>query len=170
MYAPTARPLPLSKLSGGVRKVPSLDEANGIPFLRIRKPESHGLSRVIRQKLHKRQWRITRVIKLKEADTAEAAWEDDWDKAVNDLLPRQRGREAGGLRGGGDTFGQAVRKNITHLTTMLEAERVDRIARGKAMWNIVEAETALAEKERQERGSQGPKGTSHAQAKAPRHI
>lgn len=156
VYEPTARPLPLGQLSGGVRKPPRLDETGGIPFLRIGKPQSPGLSRVLRQKSWKRQVRTTRIIQLTEQDAVEAEWEDKWEKTVGGLLNGEKEGETLRVPREG-TFVESVRENIAYLNGKLGAERKDSIARGKAMWKIVEAERALAEEEKAEREKQGPR-------------
>jgi hypothetical protein len=74
------RPRPLSELSGR-RRVPILVAANGIPFLRIRKPQSPFLSRVLRDKIVQRQKLQDYVSKL-ESDIVWAAKEDEWEALV----------------------------------------------------------------------------------------
>lgn len=117
---------------------------------------------MLRQKSWRRQERTTRVIRLTEHDAVEAKREDGWEEAVGELLDGGGGRKGGkgaaperrGVREG--TFGESVREGIAYLTGALDAERLDLNARGKAMWKIVEAERALAEKERAERERRDP--------------
>ena len=153
MYASTQRPLALARLSGGVRRLPTLDECNGVPFLRLRRPQPPGLSRVLRQKAMKRQARTTKVIRLMEVDAREAKWEDGWERSVGGLLGGLGEGEVDKKGGRGDregTFGESVQRSVTYVSGALDAERVDMIARGKAMWKIVEAERALAKEERRQ--------------------
>jgi len=74
------RPRPLSELSGR-RHVPILTTANGIPFLRFKKPQSPFLSRVLRDKINQRQKMLDHIERL-EPDIVWAADEDEWEQLV----------------------------------------------------------------------------------------
>ena len=144
------RPRPLAELSGGVRKVPRLYRANEIPFLWVRKPQSPALSRVLRTKLDKRQARITLFQSLVEESLDEAEEEDAWDREMRALAVRE-GRYWHEDDGRRDCYSESVQIGIEYLKDKLEEERDDLIARGRALFEIVEGETALAEKEEAER-------------------
>jgi hypothetical protein len=76
------RPRPLSELSGP-RHVPILTTANGLPFLRFKKPQSSFLSRVLRDKLNQRQRLQNHMMRL-EPDIVWAAHEDEWERLVGE--------------------------------------------------------------------------------------
>ncbi|KAL9020641.1 MAG: hypothetical protein Q9185_002089 [Variospora sp. 1 TL-2023] len=83
---PDARPV-LDGLTplppGKTRRVPTLVNANHIPFIRFKKPQSPFLSYIIRQKNIEREKRVDRMQALeKQLDIAEK--EDQWDKLLRD--------------------------------------------------------------------------------------
>lgn len=80
----------------GPRHVPILASANGIPFLRLTKPQPPALSRVIRQKLHRRNERFHRSVLLSNYWIPIARQEDEWD----DILYREVGIRDETGRGG----------------------------------------------------------------------
>ena len=79
--------------------------------------------------------------------------EDQWEESVRELM------EVEG-QGGSDeksTFAHSVRVGSSYLYDKLNVERLDFIARGKALWDIVEKERELAREERvdgEQRGDQ----------------
>jgi hypothetical protein len=75
-----SRPRPSSELSGR-RHVPFLIGANGIPYLRIKKPQPVFLSRVINDKIKQKQKRQDHVERI-EADMAWAEDEENWENLV----------------------------------------------------------------------------------------
>ncbi|QSZ35403.1 hypothetical protein DSL72_008273 [Monilinia vaccinii-corymbosi] len=82
-----ARPLPFEKLSGR-RHVPRFARATVANFLRIQKPQSPYLSRVLRDKLKTKQKRTDagiRIEYLEEIAVAENIWED----IVEDQLEKE---------------------------------------------------------------------------------
>ncbi|KAI1765023.1 hypothetical protein GGR53DRAFT_290312 [Hypoxylon sp. FL1150] len=107
LYEIPSRPRPLAELGGtGRRKVPRLDMASDMPFLRIAKPQPPVLSRVLTQKIRKRVARGGFTKYLYDDALPEADWEDEWERAVAKLMeaeqrrrsssPRQRRGEGGG--------------------------------------------------------------------------
>jgi len=81
------RPLPLKKLSG-LRHVPIFAKAMVSSFLRIQKPQSPYLSRVLRDKITTKQKRMDareRIELLEEIAIAENTWED----IVEDQLEKE---------------------------------------------------------------------------------
>ena len=145
-----SRPLPQSQLSGtGIRKVPFLVNGNGIPFLRIKKPQPVALSMRIERMI---LWREKRWdnIKFLEQHLITAAWgEDNWERMlVNEFGSReelagadlvenvinkdeQGKRRQGGTRGGrpakGDQ-GQRARKQSRYRMVKF-ADAVDEALR-----------------------------------------
>ncbi len=143
-YEATLRPLPLAQLKGGVRKLPLLESGNGIPFLRLGKPQSPVLSRVVRQKGMRLQKQVAKRKELVEEDLVAAREEDQWDGLVRSLGAREgHAQEA--------RFADPVVASIADARAWLTKDRDDRVARAKAMWDIVVKERALAKKETEER-------------------
>ena len=143
-YEATLRPLPRAQLTGGVRKLPLLESGNGIPFLRLGKPQSPVLSRVVRQKGARLQKQIAKRKALAEEDLVAAREEDQWDGLMRDLGAREESVQKA-------RFADPVVASIADARAWLVADREDRVARAKAMWDIVVKERALAEKETEER-------------------
>ena len=84
------RPLPLSEIKGGKRRVPHFMVAQGIPILVYSKPQSPYLGRVLRQK---RAWQVKNAYqhtKLTEEVIPLASAEDAWDTLVA-LQQKQEG-------------------------------------------------------------------------------
>ncbi|KAJ9144109.1 hypothetical protein NKR23_g6212 [Pleurostoma richardsiae] len=161
VYVPLTRPLPLSEIRGGVRKVPKLAHTNGVPFLRLGKPQSPALGRALGRRKEEQQGWITLAQQLHESGRPDAAEEDRWE----DIVQRQMRQDdetsvadsdAGGLvadeRADASTkYTHAVQLSIDRLYEKLNEQREDMVARAAAMMRIVDAEQALAEKEAKER-------------------
>lgn len=184
VYATPSRPRPLSELGGtGRRKIPRLDMASDYPFLRLAKPQSPVLNRVLTQKIRKRVARTGSVKYLYDEVLPDGELEDDWDRSVAALMEaqqqqqQQRGprtwEEEGGAAdarrradGGeaqairrelrtGNTFRQTVFEHgVMHVQHVLSRERADSVARADAMRRLIEEETALAEQERAQRAAE----------------
>ena len=152
-YISTLRPRPLSELKGR-RRVPTyVVESNGLPFLRVGKPQSPVLGRVLRQKGKKRATRTTQLLQLNTEELPFVALEDAWENRLRQLAEKE------GLAGtvGSQyeaTYGQSVKAGMQYLGHALSTERADMIARGRALLKIVDAERELAVKEKEERTAQ----------------
>lgn len=156
VYKSTARPLPLSQLSGGRRKIPVLEEANGgIPFLRIGKPQSHYLGSYIHRKAARRQQQIALMQELHEEARADAQQEDLWEEELLRLAADEGValEGYGGMRErhNGGPYEQAVKIGIKYVGNRLNEEMEDMKARAVAMLDIVDEEKRLAEAEEKER-------------------
>lgn len=135
----------------GQRRVPVLASANGIPFLRLTKPQPASLSRVLRQKLARRMATFHARIELQNYWLPLAQQEDEWDALVS--------REAGKGRGLGDGV-RVVAEESRWVDEVLQAreENVEvyeewlRRDRGlvRRMQAIVDRETSLVLKEGRE--------------------
>ena len=156
VYEPTARPLPLAALRGGVRKLPTMDDCMGIPFLRLGKPQSPMLSAVIRSKMNRRQARIERLKALREEGAVDAQDEDMWEELIEKQMPEAAAanRSPGPPARKEGTYTASVRQAVWDLSTSLTMELDDMVARGRAMWKLVEAERGLAKKEARDRKRQ----------------
>ncbi|KAL1958618.1 hypothetical protein VTO42DRAFT_4215 [Malbranchea cinnamomea] len=120
----------------GIRHVPRLVNARGIPFLRIKKPQPEVLSRTIRGKLVTRWKRIERRQRLEE-ELVVAQEEDMWDE-----LTGQAERA---------TFESTVKASLDEVNELIIKSDIDNQKLAKKMWEIVLKERELAEKEQAER-------------------
>ncbi|KAK3316004.1 hypothetical protein B0H66DRAFT_274846 [Apodospora peruviana] len=105
VYVATNRPRPLSELSGGVRKLPTLDDCMGYPFLRLGKPQSPELAGVIRRIVYTRQRNIRELLSMKKYEMSDAKIEDEWD-GMMDLLAEGRKRKMGTTPSYGEIYEQ----------------------------------------------------------------
>ncbi|KAF2131593.1 hypothetical protein P153DRAFT_394911 [Dothidotthia symphoricarpi CBS 119687] len=122
----------------GPRHVPILASANGVPFLRITKPQPPALSRMLRQKLERRIDNFHRKVELVHYWMPMGRHEDEWDELINEQL---EGRE----------------DNVKWVDAIQLSDRENQEAYDKDMANdkelvkkmqrIVDAETELALKE-----------------------
>ena len=132
---------PLAKVNGE-RKIPKLVNTMGIPFLRFKKPQSHYLSRIIRNKITTHQRRIDRS-KVLDEEIGIAQDEDEWD----DLLRRH------GLRGFDSEempWQYEAEAALGSIRSYMKTAAYKAREHTKAFWAIVEKETELAEQERRE--------------------
>ncbi|MCJ1436305.1 hypothetical protein MMC27_005683 [Xylographa pallens] len=122
----------------GKRHIPKLVNTNGIPHLRFKKPQSPFLSRVIRDKIRQREKRFDRSQLLKaEIDMARA--EDEWDS----ILKHNCGIED-------DDSGSWIRAPVIALQEVkakIQDSHLKNTELGRKMYDIIEMEKALAEKE-----------------------
>lgn len=162
VYQATARPLPLEQLSGGVRKVPVLDETSNMGFLRLGKPQSHWHANFLRRKAERRQARISALQELWEDGRHAAAVEDAWENVLARLAQREGVDgdfvdESDYLKVSNHStpigpYERVVRKfGVDHISKKLNEEATDVIARTTAMLDIAEAEMKLAKQEKMER-------------------
>ncbi|KAM7199700.1 hypothetical protein V8F33_004352 [Rhypophila sp. PSN 637] len=150
VYVPTVRPRPLSALSGGVRKLPTLDDCSGYPFLRLSKPQSPVLSVMIWSNARSRQRRTRRYLEMKEEDLEMGRLEDEWDflvESMHEAVVKKRKRAETNIG-----YQDSWKMSIDDLEARFTRQHELWVARGRALWGIVEAERALAEKEAKEQG------------------
>ena len=144
-HAPKVLSRPFPVISGR-RHVPTLVNATGIPFLRFKKPQSPFLSRIIRNKIRKRE-RLFNILYELQHSLKMAQEEDRWDKIL---------REKCGV---GDTKGKrmtvverswaAVTRDALYETSRkLRAEHSRNALIASKMHEIIVKETALAMEER----------------------
>jgi hypothetical protein len=76
------RPLPLSEIKGGKRRVPKFMALQGIPFLRYSKPQPWSLGRLLTQKAAWQNKKWDQLNKLTGEITPFAETEDAWDALV----------------------------------------------------------------------------------------
>lgn len=130
---------PYAEVSGH-RKVPIIASANGIPFLRLTKPQPPALSRVLRQKLERRITRFHKKVELTNYWLPIASHEDEWDVLMAAQLRHREDRAMWT-----DAIHEADRQNQALYD---EDIAKDKEIIGK-MQRIVDKETKLALKEGQ---------------------
>ena len=122
----------------GKRHIPKLVNTNGIPHLRFKKPQSPFLSRVIRDKIRQREKRFD-CSQLLKAEITMAQAEDNWDS----ILKHNCGIED-------DDSGLWITVPVAALQLVkakIQASHFKNTKLGRKMYDIVEMEKALAEKE-----------------------
>ncbi|CBX92419.1 hypothetical protein IAQ61_006187 [Plenodomus lingam] len=125
---------PYAKTSGP-RHVPILASANGVPFLRLTKPQPPALSRVIRQRLQRRNDLFDSKVLLANWWLPLSQQEDRWDIMMNAQLG-----EVGDETGWTEAVQMAIQQNVVahHKELVKDAEMT------KKMQRIVDLETELA--------------------------
>ncbi|RYP44630.1 hypothetical protein DL768_008923 [Monosporascus sp. mg162] len=167
-YETPHRPLPSSALGGtGRRRVPHVDMAGDFAFLRLTKPQPALLSRILTQKIRRRQRRFDAAKAMGEEGVVDAELEDEWERSVRNLSENggrwegeweRTAREMQGRRGGvvpetGETTyrEELWRNGVQYVHEQLTREREDQVARARALRHLVIQERELAEKEKAER-------------------
>ncbi|KAF2272576.1 uncharacterized protein EI97DRAFT_344271, partial [Westerdykella ornata] len=128
----------------GPRHVPILCSANGIPFLRLTKPQPASLSRVLRQKLDTRNLLFDRKVLISNYWIPIATQEDKWDEILQQELGFRDDPEAEEDTWVG-VFEQAYNDNTKQHEMHLKKDK----AIAQKMLEIVDKETELALKEGQ---------------------
>lgn len=178
VYATPSRPRPQSELGGtGRRKVPRLDMAGDLPFLRLTKPQPPLLSRVLGQKIKRRAERMRDVMAFTDEALPEAQLEDQWDRAMAGLVREEKGaaslspprrlwqqnvgpdwqdRHDVGAGSGRDERSHAFalyQHGVVPLFSALSRERTDSVARADAMRRLIHQEKDLAAREKAQRAA-----------------
>jgi len=142
--------------TSGPRHVPILASANGIPFLRLTKPQPPALSRVLRQKLSRRIERFHQRVLLSNYWIPIAKYEDEWDAILRRECGFKGEHDSGEVDGRGngapqrpakwaDVMLQAWEENADVFEKDLMTDK----AIARKMLGIVDAETRLAKLEGQ---------------------
>lgn len=127
---------PFTGLSGR-RRVPKLVNANRVPLLRLKKPQSPFVSRIIRDTIDIRERRITLADQL-DQQLSMAMDEDEWDKILFDQF---------GLEDD-DPWSYELRIAIKENGTLQAAATQKRTHLAARMHLIVQREEALATEEK----------------------
>ncbi|KAF2832960.1 hypothetical protein CC86DRAFT_389366 [Ophiobolus disseminans] len=132
---------PYAKTSGP-RHVPVIASANGIPFLRLTKPQPPALSRMLRQRLAKKIRVFDTKIMLGNWWLPMSKREDEWDAIVN----MQTGSKVNG-HDDGVRWVDAVRLSERENQEAYERDQTKERMVTRKMQKIVDLETELALKE-----------------------
>lgn len=132
----------------GIRKVPFIVNANGIPFLRYKKPQPENVSRSIRNMVNSHNEQIYSRRVLEEFYLPLSEYEDEWDEIL-----RVNGCWRSGIEE--PTWLEAYEGQLDEVNTRLDIWDQTILETGKKLFDIVKAEQALAEKEAEERRRTG---------------
>lgn len=133
----------------GVRKVPSLVNANGIPFVRWKKPQPESISRVLRYLIRMRITRWRDFDRVNDYHVPLAKREDEWDEMVQKL---GKDPECDVLKEGEEP---GFSRTVSHVREQLSAQ-LSEMSKRRSEWikkmdYIVTEEQRLKDKEDAER-------------------
>ncbi|KAL9120926.1 MAG: hypothetical protein Q9187_002516 [Circinaria calcarea] len=141
---PSVLSRPFLSLSGP-RHVPKLVSANGIPFLRFKKPQSPYLSRIIRDKVKQHSRRFDHLYDL-EHQIVLAKDEDHWDKILDETCGLRRETENGDdVRF--TSWATVVQHARAIVSWKLREETLNNAETARKMYSIIEQEKTLAARE-----------------------
>ncbi|KAF2019108.1 hypothetical protein BU24DRAFT_489138 [Aaosphaeria arxii CBS 175.79] len=147
---------PYAQLSGP-RHIPKLASANGIPFLRLTKPQPPTLTRVILQKMKRNNQRFDDRVLLGNYYMPQAEQEDEWDAILLRNLGVSKDEAGADHIQWVNAVAHATRKNLKEFNrnTSNTLRLRDR------MIEIIDKETELAKAEGQEvvRGKKSKQST-----------
>lgn len=133
-----ARPYPVLS---GLRTVPRLISANGVPFLRYKKPQPPALSRVINDRIRAFEHRLDRKYEYQH-QVQVGKLEDAWYRLLSRYCELDRGVDPG------PSWSKAPSEALDDVMRVIRrhAERTQTMAMD--MYRVMEKERALAEKEK----------------------
>lgn len=141
------RPLPLEQISGGVRRIPVLINANHVPVLRIKKPQPLSLSKYLNSRIKQRQGRHDRRWELEELAALGRA-EDRWDALVFGEYGIREGSHDGRRGGKWESFAIGGLKEVQGALMREKEKNRDMAVR---MQGLVDRELEMRERERGEK-------------------
>lgn len=145
VYKRTAPALPLSEVRGGVRKPPRLDCALALfPFLRLHPVQAKSVSRALKHRILTRQAYMDATRYMRDQGIQYAIEEDNWERLVENMLGENAVQDT-------ESYRSTAKSTLTDLQDFLTAQYTEALGRGKALWEVVEEETALAKREDHER-------------------
>ncbi len=177
------RPLPLSRIKGGKRRIPKFVAAQGVPFLLYSKPQPQSLGRYLRQKI---AWQIKKWeqrTQLAEETIPLGVCEDAWDALVASqqkvegyskrmLVP---GKRENGI--GADSTSWSSYSQFSEISLGDNIRRFERrsLETGRRMFEILKQERVLAANEKEnmdsrctivQKGAEGAEGACRRPNKA----
>lgn len=158
-YRSSILPRPRSSFQGP-RRIPVLcTTANGLPFLRMKKPQPSALSSMVGRKDRLFANRVRKVVQIDEQLAYDAALEDEWDRLVDSQQRRETAAQGcpDDAQDPTSTFSWSVQLARLWWEWKLDLMWEDWLARGRAYSILVEEERSLAE---QEKMHQSPNTTS----------
>ena len=130
---------PYANISGK-RHVPKLVNANRVPILRFKKPQSPFLSRIIRDTVKTREARLSLCVKLHDL-LRYAHDEDEWDRILSKQVKiRQKNPE--------EHWSSETQRALNDVVSLQTAAGNKRVAIAAQMQAIIEKEKELAMEEK----------------------
>jgi hypothetical protein len=126
----------------GIRKIPFWVHANGIAFVRYKKPQPYNLSRTLRQLMLQKANRIHVREELEDYHIPLAEYEDAWDGILYKNF---------GVVSGGERFAETVRECRDEVYKAIRERDTQFRKTAKVMFAVVEGERELALEEREDR-------------------
>ena len=118
-------------------------DAQGIPFVRFKKPQPMNLTRVIRQTLTRHRKSRLLINNMQRFWTPLSEYEDDWDSLVSSHCGHKETDEV--------TYTEAAREHYWSIREGQQTDAQKSTDLAKKMLAIVDKEAELAEKEKIER-------------------
>ncbi|KAH7080316.1 hypothetical protein BKA63DRAFT_407758 [Paraphoma chrysanthemicola] len=128
--------------TSGPRHVPMIASANGVPFLRLTKPQPPALSRMLRQRLETKQRMFDTKVMLANWWLPVAKQEDDWDALLRVGAKRRVEGDDDRLK-----WVDAIRLSERENKETHERDQLKEMEITGKMQRIVDLETELALKE-----------------------
>ncbi|KAF2401315.1 hypothetical protein EJ06DRAFT_465476, partial [Trichodelitschia bisporula] len=128
----------------GIRRVPRMISANQVPFIRWKKPQPRNVSRIIRWEIDNRRKETDRRHNLHDYYISITEHEDKWDSILEREFRIKNSREERAWC----SVPQQQLREVNLASAHKAAEMEERVKKYQA---VVDAEAALAEKERNER-------------------
>ena len=131
----------------GIRQIPKLVNAGGVPILRFKKPQPPGLSRLIRDKIQQRQDMFDRINNLRDIWIPLGEAEDRWDSileerfGVTDTRSQSSSREE-------PRWSDVMKETVEQSFEWYDEQKEKASRTAARMQHIVEQETELAMKEK----------------------
>ncbi|KAI9761394.1 MAG: hypothetical protein M4579_001044 [Chaenotheca gracillima] len=143
----------------GIRKIPRLVNACNYPLLRIKKPQPRSVSRIIRQKIERKQRWLDAYARLQGNDLREARAEDTWDALVSKAQLLEQGHSETGsnespsspLKKDDAKYAHSVTANLEYINSKLRQDTAQKTELARKFLDIIDQERVLAAKEKEER-------------------
>ncbi|EON61480.1 hypothetical protein W97_00695 [Coniosporium apollinis CBS 100218] len=131
----------------GIRRIPKLVNAGGVPILRFKKPQPPGLSRLIKDKIKQRQDMFDRINAMQDIWIPLAEAEDTWDTIVKERFGVTDTRSQG-LDSEEPGWSDVMRETVEQSFEWYDAQKEKVRKTAIRMQDIIDQETELARQEK----------------------
>lgn len=144
----TPRYAPTYSLASRTRPLHLCSTADGQPFIRLKKPQPYGLSKMVGRRGRLFQKKILRVVQIDEEIKPEAMLEDQWDNLVaaqmrTEGVAMDKDDSPPGSRPLTNSFGWSVQLSRLWWEWQIEKTWQDWIARAEALHQFVEEQSPV---------------------------
>lgn len=146
------RPLPKEQLTGR-RGLPKLAAANGVPFLRVKKPQSAFLGRVLRDKAGQKARRFDRLKECEEGKDAGGA-EGEWEGLLESVGGFKDVERGNGWSVGEKSWVEDTERERREVNRVVVREQKKWLEMGRVMMGVQEGERDLWAQEREQKKEQ----------------